>query len=300
MSVLVVGTVALDTVETPEERHENVLGGSATFFGHSAAPFGPVRLVSVVGDDFPAGYEEALRARGVDTEGLERTAGKTFHWEGRYTEDWNVRETIRTDLNVIEDYRPRLPETYRRTPFVFLANAHPAVQGAVLDQIAERPKFVVCDTMNLWIDTALDDLLELLRRVDGVVLNDEEARMLTGERSLIRAGRKILEKGPKVVVLKKGEHGAFLFSALEFFALPAYPVERVVDPTGAGDSFAGGLLGSLGRTGLVTLRALRRSMVFGTVMASFAVESFGVERLETVGREDVRARFEELVQFFSL
>jgi len=298
--VLVVGSVALDTVETPFGRREELLGGSATFFAYAATPFAPVRLVSVVGRDFPAEHEERLSQLGIDARGLERADGETFRWTGRYEGDMNVAETLDTKLNVLGTFDPKLPADYRTTPFVFLANAHPANQLSVMDQMETRPAFTVCDTMNYWIEQELDGLREVLRRVDGVVLNDEEARRLTGERNLIRAGRAMLDLGPKVAIVKKGEHGAFLFSMLDFFALPAYPVDSVIDPTGAGDSFAGGLMGSLARAGRVTLARLKRAMIDGTVMASFAVESFSVERLASLGEGEIRSRHEEIVQFLSL
>jgi len=285
MSLLVIGTVAVDDIETPLESRTGVVGGSATFFGHAAAMWGPLHLVSVVGEDFPADAIEGFEARDIDLTGLERAPGRSFHWEGRYLGDMNVRETLRTDLNVIDGWTPRVPESCRDAEFVFLANAHPEVQAATLDQM-RRPRFVLMDTMNLWIDTTREALDALLRRVDALVVNDEEARMLTGENGLVKAGRELLRLGPKVVILKKGEHGALLFSGFDFFALPAYPVTELVDPTGAGDSFAGGFMGSLASEGHVSFRTLREAMVDGTVMASFAVEAFGTARLEAQGRGD--------------
>jgi sugar/nucleoside kinase (ribokinase family) len=300
MSVLVIGTVALDDVETPAEKRKDVVGGSATFFSHSASPFGDVRLVAIIGEDFPAEQVEALENRGVDTTGLVRVAGKSFHWAGRYLDDMNTRETISTDLNVFEDYSPIVPEAFRESPYVFLANAHPAIQAAALDQMTRRPKFVLCDTMNLWIETAREPLLDLFKRVDAIVVNDEEARMLTGESNLVKAGRDLLKFGPQAVIVKKGEHGALLFTPFDFFAMPAYPVEAVTDPTGAGDSFAGGLMGSLSRANMVTSGQLRRGMVHGTIMASFTVESFSVDRVAGVDMDEIHDRAEELIEFFSI
>jgi sugar/nucleoside kinase (ribokinase family) len=299
MSVLVIGTVALDDVETPADRRDDVVGGSATFFSHAAAGFGPVRLVAIVGEDFPAEQVTALEERGVDTTGLLRTPGKSFHWAGRYLGDMNTRETLSTELNVFGDWQPEVPAAYRETPFVFLANGHPAIQAAALDQMT-APRFVLLDTMNLWIDTARDDLDAVLRRVDAVTVNDEEARMLTGEQNLVRAARAMLDLGPGVVIVKKAEHGSFLVTRDDFAAVPAYPVTSLVDPTGAGDSFAGGFLGSLATGEEVTARRLRESMFHGTVQASFAVESFSVERLAALEDSEREARFAELVAMTGL
>ncbi len=301
MSLLVIGTVALDDIETPYASQNGVVGGSATFFSHAAAQFGPVRLVSIIGEDFPEDAIEAFREADVDMRGLARAPGKSFHWAGRYLDDWNARETTCTDLNVIDGWTPEVPEEFRDSKYVFLANGHPDIQAATLDQI-DDPKFVLLDTMNLWIDIAREPLDALLRRVDGVVVNDEEARMLTGEPNLIKAGRALLNLGPKVVILKKGEHGCFLFSGYDFFALPAYPVTAVVDPTGAGDSFAGGFMGSLADTDMLSFRHLREAMIDGTVMASFAVESFGTDRLRAVAEDGMLAanRYDEITEFTQL
>ncbi len=297
MSLLVVGTVAFDSIQTPHGLVEEETGGSATFFSLAASAFAPVRLVAAVGTDFPRDRLALFDGRTIDTEGLDVVAdGKTFRWSGKYEGDMNVAETLDTQLNVLATFSPKLPESYRSTPFVFLANAEPRVQLEVLDQTPDR-RFAMTDTMNLWIEHERDALLEVLRRVDAVVMNDEEARSLTGERNLIRAGNKALELGPKVVVIKKGEHGAFLFSTYMFHALPAYPVTEVVDPTGAGDSFAGGLMGYLARAGRVSIGNLKRGMAYGTVAASFTVADFGTRSLRAATREDIEIRFNEFMNF---
>jgi sugar/nucleoside kinase (ribokinase family) len=294
MSLLVVGTLAYDTIETVAGRREEILGGSATHFSMAASIFGATRLVGVVGGDFRGEDLELLGARGVDTSGVERADGRTFRWAGRYEADWNTRHTLDTQLNVLAGFDPKLG-AYRDSGFLFLANAIPAVQARALDQI-DAPLFTMLDTMNLWIAdrAARTDLEKLLRRVDAVVVNDEEARMLTGERNLIRAARAVLGLGPRYVLLKKGEHGAFLMGEDVHFSLPAYPVENVVDPTGAGDSFAGGFMGSLNEHGKVDPGALRKAMLYGTVTASFCVEAFGVEGLAGRSRADLDERFDEL------
>lgn len=299
MSLLAIGTIAFDSVETPYDQREEALGGSGTFFATAASYFEPVRLVGVVGTDFPSEPLEALRARGVDTAGVEVAEGKTFRWGGRYEADWNTRHTLFTDLNVFEHFDPKVPDAYRDSNFVFLANAAPSIQMKALEQVP-NPRFTMADTMNLWIDIARDDLLELLRRVDGLVLNDEEARMLSGERSLIRAARKVLEMGPSLVVLKKGEHGAFAIGRDVHFALPAYPVDDVVDPTGAGDSFAGGFMGYVASTQNIEPATLRRAMLYGTVTASLCVEGFSIEAMTAMDRGAVEARFNELLSIVSL
>lgn len=315
MSLLVVGTIAFDRIETPHGVAEEETGGSATYFALSASRFARVRLVGAVGPDFGRDSHgrdrlEVFRGRDVDLSGLEVVPdGKTFRWSGRYEGDMNTAQTLETQLNVLATFEPKLPPGHELTPFVFLANADPRVQLAVLDRTEAasraadtggvRRRFVMADTMNLWIEHARDGLLEVLRRVDGVVLNDGEARQLTGERNLIRAGSKVLELGPKVVVVKKGEHGAFLFSTYVFHAMPAYPVAEVVDPTGAGDSFAGGLMGYLARTGQVSLGNLKRGMVYGTIAASFTVSGFGTRALAAATREDFDLRLHEFESFVS-
>ena len=299
MKLLVTGTLAFDGIETPYETRTDVLGGSATHFAHAARYFGPVRLVAVVGTDFPDHVFADFERLGIDAAGVEVAEGKTFRWSGRYEADWNTRHTLDTSLNVFADFDPKLPDAFRDAEYVFLANAEPAVQAKALDQ-CDAPKLVVADTMNLWIDSKLGDLEDLLRRLDGLVLNDEEARMLTGRKNLFQAARAILEKGPEFIVVKKGEHGAFLFGEDVRFALPAYPVEDVVDPTGAGDAFAGGLLGYIASVQNADPPTLRRAMLYGTVTGSFCVEGFGVERLALYDRSDVEARFNDLHSFVTL
>jgi sugar/nucleoside kinase (ribokinase family) len=299
MAVLVVGSTAFDTVETPFGRREKCLGGSATYFSLAARLFTKVRMVSVVGEDFPDEHHELLVANGVDIEGLETKAGKTFSWEGRYSADMNSRETIDVQLNTFGDFEPKLPDSYKSTEFIFLANGAPATQASVLDQIEGSP-FSVADTMDLWIDIAKDDLMALLPRLDGLILNDEEAKMLTGESNLIRAGRKVLELGPKLVIVKKGEHGSFLFSNYFQYALPAYPTDKVMDPTGAGDSFAGGFMGFLAECESLSLWNMKRAMAYGTVCASLNVEGFGVEPLAGATRDDLERRYRDLIQFVSV
>ncbi|MBL8692706.1 MAG: sugar kinase [Planctomycetes bacterium] len=299
MSLLVVGSIAFDSVETPFGKAEAALGGSAMYFSYAASYFTPVRLVGVVGRDFPMGTFDEFKARGVDTAGVEVADGETFRWRGKYEGTMNVAETLETKLNVFGKFTPKIPSAFRSTPFVFLANGAPATQRSVLEQV-DAPKFVVADTMNLWMRIAKAELLDLLRRVDGLILNDEEARELTGERNLIRAGRAILELGPKIVVVKKGEHGAFLFSDFVEFALPAYPTDNVKDPTGAGDSFAGGFMGALASAGRVTLPALKRAMAYGTICASVNVEDFSFEAMRRTDRQAIEKRFEEFLHFITL
>lgn len=299
-SLLVVGTVALDTVETPFGRAEGALGGSATYFSYSASFFTPVRLVSVIGDDFPDEHVAMLRERGIDVGGLSRVSGRTFAWSGRYEGDMNEAETVDVHLNVYGDFKPVLPDGYRDSEFVFLANGSPESQISVLDQVL-APRLVVADTMNLWIETAREGLLELLKRIDLLVLNEGEAKLLSGEVNLVAAGEKILEFGPRVVVIKKGEYGAFLLSRDgSRFAIPAFPVASVRDPTGAGDSFAGGMLGYLTKTGATDDAAVRRAMVFGTVMSSFVVEDFSLAAFQRIDQDAMWHRYHEFVRFITV
>ena len=292
MSVLIVGSIALDTVKTPVEEHGDLLGGSASYAALGASFFSPVKLVGIVGDDFPVSEFDFWKSRQIDAAGVERVAGKTFRWSGEYAWDMNTRETRSVALNVFEHFRPKLPESYRESEFVLLANIAPALQSHVLDQM-KRPRFIVADTMDLWIATTRADLDALLPRVDLLILNDSEARELTKETSLIKAGRKILKGGPKYVAVKKGEHGALLFGDNEFFSCGAYPLEDIHDPTGAGDTFAGGVAGYLAAAeGNPTFANLRRAVIYGSVLASFNVEEFSLERLRTLTIEEIRARYE--------
>lgn len=293
MSVLVVGSIALDTVKTPVEEHADLLGGSASYAAVGASFFTPVKLVGVVGEDFPDDHLRFLRGRQIDLGGLQQLPGKTFRWSGEYMWDMNVRETRSVELNVFEHFTPTLPAPYVDSPFVLLANIAPSLQSHVLDQM-ERPRFVIADTMDLWINIARGDLEALLRRVDMLILNDGEARQFTGETSLIKAGHKIRAMGPTFVAIKKGEHGCLLFGQNDFFSCAAYPLEDIHDPTGAGDTFAGGLAGYLAAnaTGAVTFEHLRHGVVFGSVLASFNVEAFSLERLRTLTQNDIDTRYQ--------
>jgi sugar/nucleoside kinase (ribokinase family) len=290
MSVLVVGSVAYDTVETPFGRAEKVLGGSASFFAVAASFFVPVNLVAVVGADFGEKELQALRGRGIDLDGLERADGPTFHWHGRYSYDLNARETVCTELNVFESFKPKIPERYRRSEHVFLGNIDPVLQREVLDQV-DRPRLVACDTMNFWIEGRPAELRKTLERVDVLLINDAEARQLSGEWNVVRAARAIRAMGPRTLVLKKGEHGVLMFSEEGSFAAPAYPLEAVFDPTGAGDSFAGGFVGYLASTDETGERALRRAVIMGSTLASFSVEAFSLDRLLRLTRAEIDERF---------
>ena len=299
MSVLVVGSVALDSVETPFGKAESVIGGSGTFFSASASHLSPVQLVGVVGDDYPMEQLEPLRARGVDMAGLEQTTGRSFRWRGRYRHDLNSAETLETHLGVFSHFSPKIPAQFRNAPFVFLANIDPRLQLEVLRQV-ERPKLVACDTMNFWIESRRPDLVELIKHVDLITLNDGEARQLTDCTNLVKAARWIMERGPSMVIIKKGEHGAFLFKEKSIFFAPAYPLEDVFDPTGAGDSFAGGFMGYVARTGDLSDASLRRAVIYGSAMGSFAVERFSVQRLLEINSSDIASRvadFRRLVAF---
>jgi len=291
--ILLVGSVALDEIVTPFGEVRDAFGGSASYFALAARRFAPVRLVAVVGTDFPEDDLQLLRDEGVDTRGLEVVDGRCFRWGGRYGDDLNSRETLYTHLNVFEHFHPKVPQAYRDSPYVFLGNIHPSLQAEVLEQV-RSPRLVALDTMNLWIETARTELLRVLRDVHLLVLNDQEARQLAGESNLVRAGRRLLDLGPRTIVVKKGEHGAALFSTGGEFALPALHLADVRDPTGAGDSFAGGLLGYLAASGETSGPALRRAIAYGSVLASFTVQDFGIARLRNVRPEEIAARFEEL------
>ncbi|HUX33936.1 MAG TPA: PfkB family carbohydrate kinase [Gemmatimonadaceae bacterium] len=300
-SVLVVGSVALDSVETPFGKADNVIGGSANFFSASASHLAPVQVVGVVGNDYPMDQLEPLVRRGVDFAGVEHADGASFRWRGRYRHDLNVAETLETHLGVFSNFHPRIPEQFRNAAFVFLGNIDPRLQLDVLDQVNE-PRLVACDTMNFWIESRRPDLLALLERVDAITLNDGEARQLTEQFNLVKAAKWIMARGPKLVIIKKGEHGAFMFTPTSVFFAPAYPLEEVFDPTGAGDSFAGGFMGYLAHTGDIGEDSLRRAVVYGSAMGSFAVEKFSVDRLLEITQADVTRRvrdFHRLVNFES-
>lgn len=293
MSVLVVGSVALDSVETPFGKADDALGGSGTFFSASASHFTPVQLVGIVGSDYPVDKLEPLAKRGVDLAGLEHAEGKSFRWRGRYRHDLNSAETLETHLGVFSNFMPKIPEQFRSAPFVFLGNIDPRLQIDVLRQV-KKPKLVACDTMNFWIESRRPELIELLKQVDIVTLNDGEARQLTEQANLVKAARWIMDMGPKHVIIKKGEHGAFLFSGKSIFFAPAFPLESVFDPTGAGDSFAGGFIGYLARTADLSEDNMRRAVIYGCAMGSFAVEKFSIERLMEINKDDINARVREL------
>jgi sugar/nucleoside kinase (ribokinase family) len=294
MSLVVVGSVALDTLETPHGRADEVLGGAATYFAIAASFFGPVQLVAVVGDDFPQRELDWFARRGIDLAGVDVRPGRSLRWTGRYHEDMNVRDTLSFEPNVFESFAPTLPEAYRDADYVFLANIAPRLQARVLDQV-RAPRFVGADTMNLWITTTRAELDALLRRVPLLMINDEEARLLSGERNMVRAARRILAMGPESVMIKRGEYGVLHFSAESTFAVPAYPLEEVFDPTGAGDAFAGGAMGYLASSGDLSPAGVRRAIVYGSVLASFTVEAFSLERLRTLTRDEVDRRYRQFI-----
>lgn len=298
--ILVIGSVALDSVKTPFGETKEALGGSATYASYSASFFTPVRMVAVVGEDFPKEHIHLLKDRGVQMEGLQVARGRTFRWAGSYEYDLNEAHTLATELNVFETFKPQIPEAYKKTDFVFLANIDPELQLAVLNQVS-APKLVACDSMNLWIKLKPQKLREVMQRVDFLFLNDGEARQFTNTPSLIKAGRMLQSWGPKWVVIKKGEHGALLFGNNSFFSAPAFPLEEVYDPTGAGDTFAGGFFGCIAQqNGDTSDQALRRAVVYGSVMASFNVEKFSLERLKTLTQDQIEARvrmLKELANF---
>jgi sugar/nucleoside kinase (ribokinase family) len=292
-SLIVVGSVAFDSIETPHGAVDEALGGSATYFSCAASFFTRPRLVGVVGEDFPEQHRRLFKEKQIDTAGLQtERGGKTFRWKGRYHPDMNARDTLEVHLNVFGSFNPVLPENFRDSSHVFLANGSPVVQAKVLDQV-RKPKLVMADTMDLWISTQHDELMALLPRLDGLVLNDSEALLLTEDHNLVRAGQAIRKLGPKFIIIKKGEHGAMLFTDDGVFVVPAFPTEQVVDPTGAGDSFAGGLMGALCSDHSESPGRLRRAMAYGTVVASFTVEGFGLDRLQRISRKDVDERLEK-------
>ena len=302
MSILVVGTVAFDAIETPFGKTDKIVGGAATYICLSSSFFAnKLNLVSVVGDDFPSEAIQMLKDKNVNTKGLQIKEGeKTFFWSGKYHNNMNTRDTIDTQLNVLENFEPIVPEEFKDSEFLMLGNLMPSVQKKVLDQMTKRPKLIVLDTMNFWMDLFMDDLKESLKEVDVLTINDEEARQLSGEYSLVKAAKVILAMGPKYLIIKKGEHGALLFNNKEVFFAPALPLEEVFDPTGAGDSFAGGFIGYLAKTNDVSFENMKRAVINGSAMASFCVEKFGTQKLTEINQDDVNARINEfvnLVQF---
>ena len=300
--LLAVGTVAFDAIETPFGKTDKILGGSGTFVGLAAAHFGvQTGIVSVVGGDFPQSYLNMMNDKGINTDGVEVIQdGKTFFWSGKYHNDMNSRDTLITELNVLADFTPVVPETFRDAAIVVLGNLHPLTQSSVLDQLSAQPKLVILDTMNFWMDAALEDLHRVLKRVDVITINDEEARQLSGEYSLVNAAKKIHLMGPKFVVIKKGEHGALLFNDGKMFYAPALPLAEVFDPTGAGDTFAGGFSGYLAKTEDISFESMKNAVIYGSNLASFCVEKFGTERMEALQSDEVHERlkvFKELTQF---
>lgn len=300
--LLIVGTVAFDAIETPFGKTDKILGGTATYISLSASQFGVnLGIVSVVGGDFPIAYLEKLNARNINTDGVEIIEdGKTFFWSGKYHNDLNSRDTLITDLNVLADFKPVVPENFINTDFLILGNLHPSVQIGVIKQIPKRPKLVVLDTMNFWMDNTWDELMKVLAKIDVITINDEEARQLSGEYSLVKAAQKIYKMGPKYVIIKKGEHGALLFHEDNVFFAPALPLEEVFDPTGAGDSFAGGFIGYIAKTDDISFDNMKRAVISGSNLASFCVEKFGTERMENLTYDEIQERllqFKLLTQF---
>ena len=299
MPLLVTGSLGIDTIESPAGRRDDVVGGSAVYFAYGASFFAPVRLVGVVGEDWPVDLKEIYSGRPVDLEGVEHRKGsKTFRRHGRYVDDLNEAKSIETDLNVLAEAAPKIPDSYLDSEYVFLANTHPNLQMDMLSQLKDV-KLSVADTMNLWIDIARDDLLKLLEKIDGLVLNDGEARMLTGEKNMVVAAQEVLKMGPKFVVIKKGEHGCLMASGDELFTLPAYPTGVVVDPTGAGDSFASGMMGYLSTQQSLSASTVKRALAFGTTVASFTIADFSLDGLKEATREKIDERYDQLKQAMS-
>jgi sugar/nucleoside kinase (ribokinase family) len=294
MRIVVVGSMAFDSVETREAKVHEVIGGSATFFSVAASFFAPVGVVAVVGEDFPHEELEFLRSRGIDTEGVEVARGRTFRWSGRYHEDMNQRDTLDLQLNVFADFAPKLPASYREADVCFLSNIQPTLQRGVLEQLS-APRFTGADTIAHWIEQSRPEFVRLLADVDVLTVNDEEARLLSGERNVVRAARRILAMGPKSLLIKRGEYGVLHFSADSVFAVPAYPLEQVFDPTGAGDVFAGGFIGWLAKTGDFSAKSIRRAIVYGSVLASYVVEDFSYRKLKSITNEDVERRYRQFV-----
>ncbi len=295
MSILVVGSVAFDSIKTPFGEVSEVLGGSATYFSTASSYFSEVKLVAVVGEDFPDEHVETLKGHGIDVSALQKVPGRTFRWKGYYEYDLNQAHTLETELNVFSDFSPVIPDGHCDSPFLFLANIDPDLQMKVLEQV-RSPRLVACDTMNLWIENKPDALRKLLGKVEICVINEGEARELAGEASLVKAAKKIMDLGPRTLIVKRGEYGAVMFSSSFIFSAPAYPLEEIFDPTGAGDSFAGGFMGYLANTGDLSDENLRRAIIFGSVMASFNVEAFSLKRLGSLKQEEIRSRYMEFKQ----
>ncbi|MFQ6084065.1 MAG: PfkB family carbohydrate kinase [Candidatus Aminicenantia bacterium] len=298
MSLVVVGSVALDTIQTPYGKRERVLGGSCIYFALAAGFFTQPRIVGVIGEDFPKGYLESLEKRKIDLEGLKIDSGKTFYWEGIYGEDPDYRETVKTELNVFANFSPVLPESYKKSDLVFLANIDPDLQFDVLSQV-DNPKLVAIDSMNLWIQEKFDSLIKVIKKTNILFINEEEAKMLTQKLNIIKAGKELLKMGPSTVILKKGIHGALVFKKNSLLAVPAYPVEEVIDPTGAGDSFAGGFMGYLDRGGRVTYSKFCKALIYGSILASFVIEDFSVNRLMNLTPKEIKKRFQEFKKLTS-
>lgn len=298
MSIIALGTMAFDAIETPFGKIDKIVGGSATYVAYAASHlYKPVQQISIVGEDFPLEEMDELKKRGVQLEGVEVIADKkSFFWSGKYHLDMNTRDTLITDLNVLADFNPQVPDTYQGAEFLMLGNLMPQLQMSVIKQLKQRPKLIVLDTMNFWMDTAMEDLKETLTMIDVLLINDTEARQLSGEFSLVKASKKILEMGPKYLIIKKGEHGALLFHGNHVFFAPALPLEDVFDPTGAGDSFAGGFIGHLARTKDIGFENMKTAIIVGSAMASFCVEKFGPQRLKEITKADIDVRLEEFVQ----
>ncbi len=298
MSLLAIGTVAFDAIESPFGKTDKIIGGACTFISLAASYFTkPINIVAVVGDDFPQEYIQLLQNQGVDTEGLQVKAGeKSFFWSGKYHNDMNTRDTLVTELNVLADFDPIIPESYQDCEYLMLGNLTPQVQMTVLDRLKNRPKLVVLDTMNFWMNVAMDDLKKVIQRIDVLSINDEEARQLSGEYSLRKAAKIIMAMGPSTLIIKKGEHGALLFQGDDIFFAPALPLEEVFDPTGAGDTFAGGFIGYLAATNDTSFENMKRAIIYGSALASFCVEKFGTERLLGLSQEEVDARVQEFVK----
>jgi len=298
MSLIVVGTMAFDAIETPFGKIDRIIGGSATYVAYAASNFiQPIYQVSIIGNDFPQEELDALKRRGVDLEGVEKVpTKKSFFWSGRYHTDMNTRDTLVTDLNVLLDFDPRLPAGYRSAPFLMLGNLDPVLQKKVILQMQPRPQLIVLDTMNFWMNTAMPALEDVLKLVDVLLVNDSEARELSGQYSLVKAAKEIQKMGPRYLIIKKGEHGALLFHDDRVFFAPALPLEEVFDPTGAGDTFAGGFIGHLARTGDVSFENMKRAIIVGSAMASFCVEKFGPERLKEIGKDEINDRIQQFVQ----